>query len=477
MTRWIPGGSNISFMDTEFIKDYPVKSAYTPHLEALLRLGRISDANDLYDELIRLYGHSDKQSESPSNNAQIAANVARSLGMEDIAGVWEQGHEITKTQHMTSPQINLLPKLLMNEKVYGNGDYFESLRRIVGQLSPPITNFGDIESGENLPWGQDDDTEIWALITGDNRILAFGTALPDLNDLQDILNRNNIKSNQEYCRSYIAEYGTQPGLELYLATEIIRDNTRANPNSAPLNSEQTESIWDEAVSRLNRILANYPDALFDLPYVHAPSTLMYSESMKSLSVRIAENIELLLSKRPSSESLWYQWLSWRTIEGVDRPIEPLLDAIEPCPLAMPGTVPPTYVLNLYLYECQKNEKWLKVIKILKDVWDREFPVLVRTKREEQSNESSRSSQDSKSQTSRDFDSLMYMLNSASLGNNVGIPLMEAYLNDQKPAQADEIFKAWINFGGTFKDISKIVNLAKEMGQERLAREWGGSVKK
>jgi hypothetical protein len=66
---------------------------------------------------------------------------------------------------------------------------------------------------------------------------------------------------------------------------------------------------------------------------------------------------------------------------------------------------------------------------------------------------------------------------ANLGNTLGIPLIEAYLQDGRPREADEIFNAVLEIGGTFTDISKIVQLAKEKGQDRLAKEWEEKIKK
>jgi hypothetical protein len=69
------------------------------------------------------------------------------------------------------------------------------------------------------------------------------------------------------------------------------------------------------------------------------------------------------------------------------------------------------------------------------------------------------------------------INKNNLGDEIGIHLIEAYLHDNKPEEADEIFNALLGIGGNFTVISKIVGLANEKSQERLAREWGERVKK
>jgi hypothetical protein len=65
----------------------------------------------------------------------------------------------------------------------------------------------------------------------------------------------------------------------------------------------------------------------------------------------------------------------------------------------------------------------------------------------------------------------FALNKDSLGDQLGILLIEAYLQDNKPGEADEIFNAVLGIGGRFKDISRIVELAKAKGFESLASRW------
>jgi hypothetical protein len=45
-------------------------------------------------------------------------------------------------------------------------------------------------------------------------------------------------------------------------------------------------------------------------------------SMKIYANRMLESIEKLLFNKPSSDSLWDQWLFWRDIEGSGRTIGP-----------------------------------------------------------------------------------------------------------------------------------------------------------
>jgi hypothetical protein len=146
---------------------------------------------------------------------------------------------------------------------------------------------------------------------------------------------------------------------------------------------------------------------------------------------------------------------WRDIENDNRPTNSILSKIKFSPMTKPGTVPPGFVLTRYYEECKKNGDWGKVIELLKDAWDREFFDALKTQSEKPGQPPS----------------------NPKLGDEVGIPLMEAYLNDQKPALADEVFRAWLEVGGMFEKIARAVELAKEKGQERLSLEWERSLKK
>jgi pentatricopeptide repeat protein len=103
-TEWTPNSVE-SFGRRETIKDYPAR-AYATYLEALLRVGRIDEANNLYDEMIRREGKIDRYSTTitvngkpekhKAENALIVASAARAAGMEDIAKIWEMGEQINK---------------------------------------------------------------------------------------------------------------------------------------------------------------------------------------------------------------------------------------------------------------------------------------------------------------------------------------------------------------------------------------------
>jgi hypothetical protein len=279
-----------------------------------------------------------------------------------------------------------------------------------------------------------------------------GTTVPDLGALQAILKRYDILSRIEMYQKYIEGHGDAPGLEPQIAFEIL--NQRAAENTALLDDDKDGAVLREAAGHFYKVLREHTDVLINLPMPTRIRFLINSELMKPLSKPMLTNIELLLERKPSSDSLWGQWMMWKSIEGAERTIEPIVERVKPSPLAQAGTVPPASVISDYYEECRKNGHWAKVIGLLKPVWDREYQKIANPSV-----------------------SNIRTLTKANIGSVLGIPLIEAYLHDNRFREADEVFNAVLEVGSTFTDISKIVALAQEKSQEGLAREWEGRVKK
>jgi len=435
---WMPGDGQRGQYAMAGFKDYPIKPLYMPHLEALLRLGRIDDANNLFDQMMRLNGERE--------DAILAAQVARSVGLEDVAKVWEQGQIIGNAPYLALKRIS-------DERPYfcvlGTSDFYGKFNELYRSLSTTkldLTRRGILNDGhlETLGWKRDGGDR-WGLIGTDGRLLYQDTSVPEINELLAILRRFNIEveSDADFFRNYTSRHRDQPGIILYFAISLIRNN------------RQDEAL-DEAAGLLSKILNEYPHVLIDMPgMIGNYDYLKNNASLKALSGRYLTNLETLLEKKPSSENLWYQWFLWRTIEDTNRSALPVISRVKFSPLSLPGTVPPGFVLNRYYEECKANGDWPKVIELLKNVWDREYFNILKVQNENPGQK----------------------LSNTQLGDKVGIPLMEAYLNDQKPSLADDIFNAWLGCGGTFTDFTKVIELAKTKAQERLAREWETRIKK
>jgi len=307
------------------------------------------------------------------------------------------------------------------------------------------------------------------LVSEDGRVLAHDTAVTSLDAMQSILSRFNIRSETEIWRKYMIENSNPPGLELMIAMNIVNSNIlMLNSQAQPIASSgpdgiSDETLWEEATRLIGRALSDNPDILVNIPTTasfgrlvdSAKSILAKSLLLKTLSWRMLANIEALLERKPASENLWYQWIFWNAVEDSELPMDSIVDRAKPSPLSQAGTVPPVWVIDAYYEDCKKIGNWPKAINLLKAAWDREFARV----------------------TSPGDSSSVRFVNKGSIGDRIGIPLIEAYLQDNKPGLADEIFNAVLDCGGEFTNISKIAELAKEKGQDRLLREWEGKIGK
>ncbi|MCL1907814.1 MAG: hypothetical protein FWG12_00415 [Holophagaceae bacterium] len=450
-SEWTPGREGIisAIEAPKAIEGYPTKSAYAPHLEALLRLGRVDEANGIFDEMIRVLGKT-STGEYMSNNALVAAGAARAAGMEEIAKIWELGEQVDKVPYIKPIGVGGAGILLMAycDDPFGAGlNYFRSIQALGGKLSPivaalPIPKKEDVDTAG---WKKDGEDR-WALLDGTGVVIAQGREAPELGYLQAIIDRLGRKSPAEIRQRLIDENGPVPGLELSMAFGRV---SASDPAEA-----------EAAVRTMNMVLAEHPEILIHLPRVLMPRGVQQSPSppespTRQLAGRLLASIESLLERKPSAENLWYQWLYWRGIVGGERRVGPLVKRLKLSPLTQPGTVPPSFMMDRLLEECRADGNWTEAIELLKTAWDRDFE---------------------RANNPDDIALFVRLPYKDIVGDHIGMHLIEAYLQDSKPREADGIFNAVLNVGGKFKDVSKIVALAKEKGHERLAREWEEKVK-
>jgi len=437
-TEWRPvdGGMQSRGMAPQF-EEHPIKTVYAPHLEALLRLGDIDGANKVYDEMIRIEGKA---------NAAAAADVANSLGMEDLAKLWGLGEQVTPVPSVSMTFGNKTAPVMLFFGGY-EGALPPTLIDIDNKLFLKLNFMSSGLFGGAPAWKKDEVG--WALVSGDKRILYQDSSIPDLESVRTLLRRLGIKGIDELYRKYIEEHGSTPGIEMLLALKLIRSVNYDIENANPPDNDRNEALASEAIRLLNNVLRNNPDVLVNLP--DGAGLYEFRALMGSLPRALVSNIESSLEKKPSSENLWSQWLSWNRAGELDLSLESLVERVKPSPLSDGGILGlPWSVIDEYYRECKKNGSWSKVIALLKTTWDREYPRIVSPEKS-------------------------FSLVRNSLGDDIGMHLIEAYLQDGKPRDADEIFKAVLDCGEKFKDISKIVELAKAKGHERLATEWQAAV--
>ena len=458
-TEWEPMSSR-RFLEGEVnVSGHPIQTAYVPHLEALLTLGDIDEANRVYDEMIRIVGRG-----RGAEAAASAADVARSMGHEDLAKQWAQGKLVNPVPSMFE-SLNPGGYFIMISERFSS-EFANNIQAMLNKLcllfivhalphySTRINTGLDWKEGENK----------WALISGDRRILFEGSTIPDSEEFQSILTRLGIKGDIELYRQYIEDHGSTPGIEISLAFRIIKYLRYDEENANSPDNVRNEALAFEATKYLNRVMRDNPDVLINLPRAADFQSDLLGDSDLTKSIKflmnstprpLLSNIESLLERKPSAENLWEQWMLWNGAGEVGRSLESLAESVKPSPLSGSGILGlPNSVIDAYLKECRKNGSWSKAAALLKTAWDREY-----------------------SRVAMPGDPKTLIMTNDTLGDSIGIYLIEAYLNDGKPGEADEIFRSVVEFGGRFKNISQILALAKAKGHDRVAAQWEAAVAK
>jgi pentatricopeptide repeat protein len=469
--EWTPGWVSVGWGNDTSIKDYPFKSAFAPHIEALLRLGDIEEANKVYDEMIRFSWYPDKNAE----NAIFAVEAAKAAGMEELAKLWEKGELVNKVPYRGGREGSGPSFYAFTE--WGS-DFSKNLDAMLSKLNPPsfATKEGPWKDHTTLGW-KTADGDRWGLMDENGLLVAQGTDIPDAETMQRHWDSLNYVSPFERLRRYLAGHSDQPGMAISFSLLVISQNVKAhNQNSADTkpNPTEYESASEEAIWHLKRVISDYPNVLVNLPdssfvgsVARSIEPVTWPDSMdnsaiKPLSGPFLAAIETALERKPSSEQLWEQWFFWRSVEGAERSVEQMAARLHYSPLSGDSMNPmglPTFAINIYYNECKKNGNWAKLAELIKPVWERELFRAMELK------------------NGPVEDPRRDPAFTGAMGNRVGIPLIEAYLNDNKFSDANEVFNAWLGSGNTFRDISKIAELAKAKGQERLAQEWETKIKK
>ena len=456
--NWVPGGSTAISSIPHPIEDFPAISAFLPHLEALLRLDRVEEANEIYDEMLRIEGDFEfGEYISTTKNVVYATKAARLAEMEGIAKIWENGELINKVPY-ANPFINIgAPQFFVHVAGdYNSSDYRKEFHELIQVLNIDIhVNYGLTKELHTLGWNKDDGDR-WAITGADGRLVYQDTFIPNADTMRNILKHYHIEDYYSSAHKYITEHGSTPGIEFFFVRNNINKLLNANRLwGKPLTDDQIEALGNDNIRMLRRILLDYPDTLMHASYAPWGRTPLNNPSLKSLSRPCLATIESLLLKKPSSESLWQQWFFWRRFGDSDLPIESLLERIKISPLSKPETIPPPTLLSAYYEECKRDDNWRRLSEILQRAWDRAYSNFIASEGE--------------GKTQR--------ILPVYLRDNYGIPLIEAYLKDNKPSEANTIFDAWLGLGGTFSDLTKLSSLAREKDFEWLAREWEERVNK
>jgi len=449
MPEWLPGRNWVGGrLERLYIEGGPSKTVYLPYIEALLRLGMGDDANEVFDEMMRYYGG--------AANAAAAARIAKVVGMENVAELWGRGQIINKAPYVEIC-VAYAPRWILFSDTEGVGKFYLDFLALLDRLpacawSIMEANIHHEEGLNTLGWKAEDAPK-WGLIASDGRLLEEGSEIPTDDYMRDILKKHGMQDPVEVLRRHLEEHGDQTGMRLHFIRwrfwRIVGSMTNNRSNT------KDERDWSEVAKHFGLVLADCPSALLHFDYVFSGGgenldIVRQSPSMKSLSQRCLAVLESLLERAPSQACLWEEWLFWRDVADDGRALGPLLERLKPSPLALERTLPPSSVTDTYYKECKRNRDWPKLIELLKNAWDREIHWFAN--KDEYSDEYAWR--------------LEY-----ELGDRAGFPLIEAYLYDGRPQEANEVFNQWLDCGGTFEATAMLIEIAESIGETRLAAEW------
>lgn len=466
--EWRPDGALAGYNRFDRMEGFPITSSYLPRLEALLRLGRVEEAEGVFDSMMWISSnlHGDKRGEY----APLAAEAARSVGMEALAEVWSKGQIVNDVPRLQAYRDSIPTFVLYSDYPLADSlrwqyrDKFYTLFASMGLHGIEANYVGNLE--ETFVWARGGGNR-WGLLDGERRLLEQGEDVPEPEALRAILRHHHIISPQEMLRVYVSEHGDLPVLNYLFALRLIIQNAHILANAdkgnvpvggaLPLADNVDSEAFGIAGRVLRRVLTDYPEPLVNIPLVNMPrvddigiySILKRSTILKALSGPCLSKIESFLRIKPSSNGLWQQWFFWKAVEENGRMLSPLLNQIKLSPMTQPGTVPSGNLMLPYYRECREDGNWPEVTLLLKTVWDRELFKFRQDMEENPGQMSFRS----------------------KIAEPVGLLLMEAYLQNDSPYEANEVFGNWLSSGGKFTKLDTVLELAREKGQDGLARQW------
>ena len=438
-TAWFPGqGTAVVITSEEVIDGYPINSSFMPMLEGLLRLNRLEEANNIFEDIL-FYGGMDKR--------EAMVNLASITDRPSLAQEWRTKVLDTSVPRHRSLRFSGMPTIV---RYNARGHTPQSLEKI------PSFGIGEKRTPDDFGWTGPE--ERWALLDKNDRIVVEGEGNPHEGQILQALKAMNYKTPGELAREYLRDFPDNALAQLILAYELCTD-ARIKTNSINLNA--TDVLEDNLDHQLfgecaKLFLAIYENKSALHLCMNISNSYIYQASgsnlMKAVAKVILPKLEAELQQQPMSPFLWKHWMAWRHVGGNIRSFALLLEDLVPSPLVAPGQFPPIDVMNEYYNECVSQERWSEATRLLREPWERELATLDNMVK--QGSNINFSSYYRKWQTWQ----------TCKL-------LITALLHDGKSSEAGEIVVAWTSRGGKFENASDIIELARKLSYKTLADTW------
>ncbi|MCL1909248.1 MAG: hypothetical protein FWG12_07800, partial [Holophagaceae bacterium] len=426
---------------------YPLNSAFVPMLEGLVRLGRLEEADAVFEDVLFFFGETHREA---------MVSLAQSAGQPGLAQAWRTKVPDESVPRLRDRRILGQPTILTYNPTPWAPD--PTPPRLVGIPTTAIrpTAFRWPESEKH-----------WALLDKDNRMIVEGEGPPMEEPILEELEKMGYRTNGEMARDYLRAnpLNANADAHLTLAYELTRGAEQRMRNSNLYAAEALDysldhELWDEPARNWASCYENEmvlrtligQDIFPAMNQGISPSfdtITNNSNILKAVADRILPKLENAIRQRPMSLSLWRAWIAWRRAGGNTRSFADLLADLAPSPYALPGTFPPPQrVMRVYYDDCVINERWPEIAKIMRPVWERKiFELIYRTNANGKQ-----------------------VLRSDDPRFREGRMLISALLNDGKANEADDVVMLWTSVGGEFKDAD-LIALARKLGYDGLADRW------
>jgi len=440
-----------------------MKDNFAPLVESLLKAGRVQDAETVLTDIARLPDYRGFQ--------RMAADAALKCGREDLSQKW-LALEIPIKDKPDKDDFDLMVKFLgryIPVLVVANWkqnqerrDAMQEVEVMLKQgplfdwnLSYTILN-QEMSEIMNRSYGLPDKETNWLLVGANGKTVASGSGRPTPEVLNRALVHSAIPTEVDVLRRFAMAHPSHYDAKnsflhelLRLAKQKTKDKLGAGAGkdrTLMLSAEDDEAIWGEYANAFSQVLSYQLEKsgaggnLFSMFFIHSPK-------MRALAALQLPRVEDALKRQPLNQYLWGYWFYFAPFSEKAR-FKTFRESLAIPPMRRQLESPPNFslwshwaTLNIFDQAPADLQVKIDVFSWVMEAWRPIFE---------------------KEPATMAF----------GVWNNVGNPLMEAYLLMDKDSDASALADWWRESPNWDRIKPDMVGLAKEYGKDELAERWG-----